>query len=73
MLIEIDEAAKKEKFLKRLGRLNPLPTNEQETSRKNIFQICGIFFTLKLVQEFLLLISPFTKLRTTEIRYENFH
>lgn len=32
MLIEVDEAAKKEKFLKRLGRLNPLPTNEQARS-----------------------------------------
>ena len=37
MLIEVDEAAKKEKFLKRLGRLNPLPTNEQETSQKKYF------------------------------------
>ena len=47
MLIEVDQAAKKEKFLKRLGRLNPLPTNEQETSRKNIFQIFRIVFTFK--------------------------
>jgi len=30
MLIEVTQAVRKEKFLKRLGRLNPLPSNTQE-------------------------------------------
>ena len=29
MLLEVETAAKKENFLKRLGRLNPLPNNFQ--------------------------------------------
>jgi len=35
MLIAVTQAAKKEKFLKRLGRLNPLPSNNQDMTSDN--------------------------------------
>lgn len=35
MLIEVTHAVKKEKILKRLGRLNPLPNNNQDVTTNN--------------------------------------